>query len=430
MPADRRPSAGVDVYALPAVVGGGAGDIVEVLEASRWVERSGAPVSLFRASGRPLPPGVEGRWPARHVVHRLVRNHPRAVTLCAQFGVTAEQERSGPLGRPGPWAPEVAAIEETYGRDATLHLSLEEFARTLTASRQVDERYREGGVRAGDPRRPRPGAARRAEVEVARAAYRRFRSFDRPNLLTIFPTFVRSPGFAREFPESVQTGPLRPADAPTRWSAPRGRRQVLWYASPASSGRLVPGVAAAMGDPPGGFRLSVRSSRPLAFPVRSGSDIAQIPGRSDREWQREWDRARLVLVTGSRSLLEALHRQVPFLYFSGVSGSGARTRRHRPEKIQGLLRLLQLSGAPAQLRGDLDRFSRAQSVEPILRRALGGSPRRPRAWPWSVGFRPTFGSAERLVVDVVRRFGRTDATAPELIRAVRRESRVGPFSQV
>lgn len=430
MPADRRSSSGVDVYALPTAIGGGAGDIVEVLEASRWVERSGTPVFLFRGPGRPLPAGVEGRWPARRVVHRLLRKHPRAVTLSAQFGVTAEEERSGPLGRPGPWAPEAAAIEATYGVEATLHLSFEEFARTLTAPQQVDERYREGGVAAGDPRRPRSGAARRAEVEVARAAYRRFRSFDRPNLLTIFPTFVRSPGFAREFPESVQAGPLRPADASSTWSPRSGPRRVVWYASPASSDRLVPGLADAMDHMPGGFHLRMRSSRPLPFPVRSRPNVAQIPVQGDREWGREWDQARLVIVTGSRSLLEVLHRRVPFLYFNGVSGTAARTRRHRPEKILGLLTLLQLSGASAQLRRDLDRFSRAQSVEAIVRRALAGPPRRAQAWPWSIGFPPAFRSAERLVVELVGRFGRSEATAPELVRAVRTESRGDPFSQV
>ncbi len=69
----RSGPGGLDVYLFPAVVGGGLGDIEEVLLAGRRLARAGFPVYLFRRPGRPLPrsPGP----PAG----RSARSPPRAM---------------------------------------------------------------------------------------------------------------------------------------------------------------------------------------------------------------------------------------------------------------------------------------------------------------------------------------------------------------
>jgi hypothetical protein len=145
MPADGR---GVDVYLLPAVVGGGLGDIEEVLAAGRRLAGAGFRVRLYRPAGRSLPPSVEGpwSWPALARVDRVVPSASAALTVSPAFGVSAAPYRPGPLGRAGPWADEAREIEAAYGPARTLHASLEEFARTLTSLEEARERWREGGV--------------------------------------------------------------------------------------------------------------------------------------------------------------------------------------------------------------------------------------------------------------------------------------------
>ncbi len=54
------PAPPVEVYLQPAVVGGGVGDIEEVLAVGRELERLGLPLRLFRESDRPLPRSVGG----------------------------------------------------------------------------------------------------------------------------------------------------------------------------------------------------------------------------------------------------------------------------------------------------------------------------------------------------------------------------------
>ncbi|HUI38514.1 MAG TPA: hypothetical protein VLY85_02675, partial [Thermoplasmata archaeon] len=126
----------LDVYLFPAVVGGGLGDIEEVLLAGRVLAgRPGVRLLLFRAPGRPLPPNVEGPWdwPPTHRVDRPDPRSPRALTVSAEWGIAAAPQRPEPYGRAGPWALENEAVEDAYGRDAVLHVSFEEFARTLTS---------------------------------------------------------------------------------------------------------------------------------------------------------------------------------------------------------------------------------------------------------------------------------------------------------
>ncbi len=67
----RSGPGGLDVYLFPAVVGGGLGDIEEVLLAGRRLARAGYPVHLFRRPGRPLP-----RWPSRPASRRAAASPP------------------------------------------------------------------------------------------------------------------------------------------------------------------------------------------------------------------------------------------------------------------------------------------------------------------------------------------------------------------
>ena len=212
----RAGRGGVDVYLFPAVVGGGLGDIEEVLAAGRHLARAGFPLYLYRAPGRPLPPNVEGpwEWPPVERRHRIDRHHARAaLTVSPCWGVSAAPSRPGRFGRGGPWEVECCSIESVYGPESTLHISLEEFARTLPSRAETRERLREGGVpaRAIGPRLRTAETHR--EVEAFRSAFRVFRGFDRPNVLHLFATFRPNDAFRREFPEAVETGPLSPGHA-------------------------------------------------------------------------------------------------------------------------------------------------------------------------------------------------------------------------
>ncbi|MFZ0892009.1 MAG: hypothetical protein WAN77_06370, partial [Thermoplasmata archaeon] len=60
----------LDIYLFPAIVGGGLGDIEEVLCAGRRLAESGFPLRLLRAPDRPLPPSVSGPWEWPH--HRRI----------------------------------------------------------------------------------------------------------------------------------------------------------------------------------------------------------------------------------------------------------------------------------------------------------------------------------------------------------------------
>ena len=155
------------------------------------------------------------------------------MTLSAWWGVSAAPPRAGPLAGLGPWSEESAAVEAAYGAGNVLHVSFEEFARTLTSREQTFERWREGGVplREIRERLRRPGTA--GEIAEFHAAFRRFRGFDRADVLHLYPTFLPSRAFHREFPEAVACGPFLPE--PVRPAPPPRPRRWAWYASPASS---------------------------------------------------------------------------------------------------------------------------------------------------------------------------------------------------
>lgn len=362
---------GLDIYLQPAVVGGGLGDIEEVLAVGRRLSGVGWSLNLYRDAGRPLPASVRGPWdwPAVRRSTAPVVRAPRALTVTPWWGVSAapDGERSG---RPGAWSPETARLEQVYGREQVVHLSLEEFARTWTSRRQTRERWREGGVRAVEIARRARRRSAGAEIRAFHDAYRTWRAFDRSNVLHLYTGFRRSWAFQREFPEAIQTGPLWPD--PVRARRPRRSGPWVWYASPSSSGRLALRLAAAgsAGSP---------SARPIAIEVRGPKrfDLPEAPGirwswqppTGPREWSRSFDRAELRIVTGSRTLLEALAGGGPFLYFNGVLDRGRRTRRHRPEKIEALLGAWRRQGVSRSLCADLSDFSRLRRVEAIVRKA-------------------------------------------------------------
>ncbi|MCI4372313.1 MAG: hypothetical protein L3K02_01515 [Thermoplasmata archaeon] len=406
-------------------MGGGRGDIEETLAAGRRLAQAGYRIRLYRRPGHPMPPSVDGPWdwPTLERRDRLVPIGSTALTITPAWGLSAAPSRPGPYGRGGPWEEEVADIETAYGPDRVLHVSLEEFARTLSTARENRERLREGGVSA---RALGPGlrAARRSgDVEKFRIAFRRFRAFDRPNVLHVFATFRPDVGFAREFPEAVQTGPLWPGRADPKF-APRSSNRFpewVWYASPASAEGIAGDVAAGLASAAPGSHLWILTPRPwkLSLPG-SGVTIVSAPVRPT-EWAARFARAQVRIVTGSRTLLEAMELGGPFLYFNGTLGRGAHTRRHRPEKLASLLELATDAGIPRSLRRDLADFARGRRVREIVRRAVRGAegwskfPRR-----WSVtSFAPPYDDAGALLERVAAAMGRADARPSDVVRTVR-----------
>jgi len=420
-PRGRRP--GVVAYLFPAIVGGGLGDIEEVLAAGRRLARAGIPLRLYRRAGRPMPRGVDGPW-AWPPVRRLARLAPdprAALTVTPAWGVSAAPERPGPLGRPGPWSEEARDVERAHGAGRTVHASLEEFARTLSVREESRERFREGGVRAREIGGRLAGARAAGEVDAFERAFRRFRAFDRPNVVHLFATFRPNAAFGRAFPAAVQTGPLWPGRFRPRRSRGRGRRSWVWYASPASAEELLPDIEAGLDRAGGPWRLLVRTPRPWRNVRPSpGTEVASAP-LPPSTWARRFRDADVRIVTGSRSLLEALELGQPFLYFNGVLGRGAARRRHRPEKIAALLAAARDAGWPTDVRRDLADFARGRRVASVTERAARRAGGWGRSWAGirPVGALPPFDDAGGLLVEIARALRRPGASAPAIVARLR-----------
>ncbi|MFG1529679.1 MAG: hypothetical protein AAFA34_00170 [Thermoplasmata archaeon] len=246
----------VAIYLLPAVVGGGWGDLEEVLAVGRQLVARGHRVRYYRSAGHPPPRGLPGpwRWPR---VDRPKRPGPPgtpALTVTPSWGLSAAPEADG------PWSREVREIEAIHGAPRTLHVSLEEFARTLTSRAAEAERLREGGV----PRRSiRADRSFERQSRFFHREFARYRGFDRPRVLHLFPTFRPDRAFAREFGSAVMTGPIPADPSRPRRSRPATReRRWLWYASPSSAERIAPRVVAGLADARPPVRLRVVSPRP------------------------------------------------------------------------------------------------------------------------------------------------------------------------
>ncbi|HZY70165.1 MAG TPA: hypothetical protein VFF67_04200 [Thermoplasmata archaeon] len=425
----------VDVYLFPAVVGGGLGDIEEVLAAGRLLARHGFPTFLYRRNGRPLPRSVDGPWDWPRPLHRISELRPRgdgAATLAASWGISAAPSRDEPLGRAGPWAEEAAEIERWYGSDRTIHVSFEEFGRTLTTREQEGERLREGGVPLRRIATRLRGWSRGPEARALHAAFRRFRAFDRANVLHLYPTFAPSRGFAREYPEAVQCGPFWPEPGGRRAPAPPppnprrpGPFRVVWYASPASSERVAPELLHGAGQVGRPVEMAVRSDRRFATRPPPRVRVRWLPAERPGRWKRAFRAADLRIVTGSRTLLEAMVLGRPFLYFNGIVGGGRAARRHRPEKLVGLLRVWFAAGGDRSLYRAFADFGRGRSVAPITARVLTSSRARsgfPHAFA-PPAFDPPYEDGRRLLLRILEPFGRGSASE-EVVRATR-EGRLG-----
>jgi hypothetical protein len=406
------------------VVGGGLGDIEEVLAAGRELARAGVRPILFRLPGRPLPRSVDGPWDWPHV-ERSDRLHPRApaaLTVSPAWGVSAAPSRPEPFGGGGPWEREARAVESAYGPGSTLHISLEEFARTLPSKTENRERLREGGVLRRSLTARLALSERAGELDQFRTAFRVHRAFDRPNVLHLFATFRADPRFAEEYPAAVQTGPLWPRRAtPATRRGPREEREWVWYASPPSAEAIAAEVVAGLGDTTPPVRLYVRTDR--SWPTEFPADRVEVAvgAVSPREWRRRFDRAELRIVTGSRTLLEAMELGGPFLYFNGVLGAGARRRRHRPEKFRAWLDLARTHGIVPGLERDMADFARGRRVRSVVRNAArrldgwGGFPGRLAP----LGFRAPYDDAGRLIVAVMRALSAAPSDAEAIVARAR-----------
>jgi len=427
---ERRPrTGGVDVYLFPAVVGGGLGDIEEVLAAGRYLARAGIPLVLYREAHHALPPSVDGPWEWPPVERRssIAPRARAAVTVAPSWGVSAGPSRPTRFGRGGPWEAEARSVEQAYGPDRTLHLSLEEFARTLPSRVETRERLREGGVpsRALGPRLRAAEAAN--EVVAFRSAFREFRGFDRPNVLHLFATFRPDRAFGREFPEAVQTGPLgsgRRAIPTSGRRRTRGPREWVWYASPSSAERIAPAVLRGLSGVRPPVHLFVRSPRP--WPSIAGSAGVRLVSSPipPSAWRSRFRRAELRIVTGSRTLIEAMEVDGPFLYFNGVLGRGSAHRQHRPEKVRAWIDLARRSGVSRGLRTDIADFARGRRVAEVVRKAArheGGWAHFPSSLP-PIGFPETRSDAGRVLVAVAREMARPGARAPDIVARWRRSN--------
>lgn len=402
------------VVLFPAVLGGGRGDLVDVAEAGDVLARAGYSVATARRTEAPESPRGDRS-----------RRRRRLLTITSDWGVTAAPARRGPYGRAGPWSRAVSEWERRFGSASTLHVSLGEFARTLTSREATIERYREGGFTG--PRIAQLVRSRTFSREVARfhREYRRFRSFDRGNVLHLFPTFRYRRSFAGEFPEAVQTGPLWPRPARARRRSRSGVAEWLWYASPASSTQLVPAIERGLllG---GRTRIRVRSPRAISLPRTSRGVVWKpIPSTAAGRWAEQFAGAHLRITTGSRTLLEAVAFGGAFLYFNGLTPSASGPRRHRPEKIRSLLGMWRRAGVSASLCRDLDDFSRGRRVSSIIARARGdpGWSRQFPARPEAVGFRAPFRSVGEVLRTIADEFATGKASSFEVVDAIRRASR-------
>jgi hypothetical protein len=378
-------------------------------------------VVLYRRGGRPLPRSVDGpwNWPPLERVDELRPKAPAALTVAPAWGLSAAPSRPGPLGRGGAWTDEAAEIEAAYGQGSTVHVSLEEFARTLTPAREDRERFREGGVRSRRIGSRLLDSVRAGQRHRMHVAFEQYRAFDRPNVLHVFATLRRDDGFARAFPAAVQTGPLwSGASAPTEH---RRRAEWVWYASPASAeaiaGEVEAGLAAADRSP----HLVIRRDRAWSSTSHTAGVEHLTRPLPAAEWHARFACADVRIVTGSRTLLEAIEVGGPFLYFNGVLGRGAARRRHRPEKLRELLWALRRQHAPSDLLRDLADFGSGRRVRAIVTRAAnraggwGRFPRRVRP----TGFRPPYDDAGRLVVAVTRRLAARPGDAVQIVERVR-----------
>jgi len=204
----------------------------------------------------------------------------------------------------------------------------------------------------------------------------------------------------------------------------RDRPRWVWYASPSSSDRLAPRIASGVprvSGHAGPLQIEVRGPRRFDLPPAPGVRWQWVAPTPPDEWQRRFSGASLRIVTGSRTLLEALSVGGPFLYFNGVMDRGPRTRRHRPEKIEALLDAWRRHGVARSLRQDLLDFSRLRRAERIVERALQnpkwGSQFPPRSS--AVDFPAAIADAGVLIVGWTRAWAAHSGDSEAFVRLLR-----------
>ncbi|MCI4322459.1 MAG: hypothetical protein L3K03_00295 [Thermoplasmata archaeon] len=402
------------------------------------MHRAGFPIVVLPFPGRRTPSWWDAPWdwPPACRPSRPRPTASRALTLCTNWGVTATPAHPGPLGHAGPWAPAVDSIESAYGTENVVHVSFEEFGRTFSSRRQEFERYREGGWPVRRIQQKLRSASGQRGIRNAHEAYARYRGFARPNVLHLYPSFQPAPGFRREFPEALECGPFRPDISREHAYRPRGRAGRtpvwFWHASPGSSARLAQAldpVVEALGTQ---LILEYRGDPWEHDPSSNAIEWRRLEHLPAPEFRRRFRAADLRIVTGSRTLLEALWIGGPFLYFHGVLNSGAHLRRHRPEKLEALLRLWKSQGVSPEVAHDLASFSRLRNLHPIVRRALED-----RRWasafrrrPISRGFSAPWHEAGELLEAIAHGWVEGRRSAPAWVQEVRsgrlRADAVGP----
>ena len=412
---------GVDVYLMPAVVGGGLGDIAEVLDAGRGLARAGFRTILFRLPGRPLPPSVDGPWDLGGV-ERVSAIGPRAtnaITVTPNWGVSAAPDR------PGRARARRGLGEGGRGGRTTLRPGTDppRQPRRVRPDAHLDRGERravEGGRRdgPGDRRPPEdegvPGGRRPVPPGVSPIP--RVRPVERAPPVPDVPSDAPvRPGVSGGGPGRAGVAATRPDGRPTGGPTgrvglvcePRGRRS--GSSGPSTGGSAEPGSAGSSSGPPAHSRFPWTRRSRGAPPVR----WAPASGR------RRSMPAGLRVVTGSRTLLEAVQLGRPFLYFNGVLGDGPRRQRHRPEKVRALVRGWRARGVSRTIVRDIDDFSRGRRVAEVVRAAAsepGWSRAFPRTAP-SGEFPPGLGDGVAYLVAVATELARGTTTAPDLVRA-------------
>jgi hypothetical protein len=371
------------LYLMPSRIGRGWGDVSELARFARALSRTSRTVAWVPPTAIPRSdPRVEPVDPARTPLPfpPLQRwSQPRgkgsAVVLITWWGVTGRRvdEQGRPL--PGPWASTLEVVRAHHGRDRTLVVSLEEFASARTAREVLTQMLWSSGERAQEVPAHLSGPEGTEFLERYRRAYRTYRGLSAPHVLHVVTSFRFDEGAWREFPEMLQVGPAWGHPPRRAFTVTSGRWRILWYASPPSSLPFARRLTLALRTLKKPMELHIRGALggecgSLASGPARGLEIRFHRELRETAWRRLRQGCRLIITTGSQSLLECLDRGQPFLYFNGIRRTRRGWRPDRPEKIESLLRAREGIGADATVSRDLRDFAAGRNLRRVLGRAL------------------------------------------------------------
>jgi hypothetical protein len=350
----------------------------------------------------------------------------------------------------------VERIVDAHGEDRVLHVSLEEFASAQSSRAAMAESLRQAGwgrKRIVSYLESREGLDRINRYHRAFAAARGDACRD---VIHLVATFSSTPSATREFPFLVEVGPfgysaLRrfnrfPARLPSRGKDiehpfnDMSPKKILWYASPDSSPRFAEDLCQALSRLKFRCRLEVRTSVSRWNNISHLQHVPKVtivflPELSDEVWRQRTNRADLVIVSGSQSLMEASAAHHPFLYFNGYfPGNRTRPRAFRREKLLSLLKAWRVGGVPERIVLDLRDFADGRNLRAILCRALTSqewrrhflsAPQELSATPpWSLPL--TRAAGDFYLATIARRFQEHSGPVSQLVEELRREA----YSQV